>query len=142
MMVNNSININKPTSYLKITDYNKDDETYRWNSRYWLMKKKCKQWWSTMPLISTKERACPSRASTLNFNDMSRRLYCSQWFWDKKWVLCWFWLHRCFLPTFLMLIGSQIVIVLSTDFIFCSYLYSNQITSIQEFNNLTSLAYL
>ena len=56
----------------------------------------------------------------------------------------WFWLHRCCLPTFLMLIGSQIVIVFSTDFIFCSYLYSNQITSIQEgaFNNLTSLTYL
>ena len=48
------------------------------------------------------------------------------------------------LPIFLMLIGSQIAIVFSTDFIFCSYLYSNQITSIQEgaFSNLTSLTYL
>ena len=58
--------------------------------------------------------------------------------------VCWFWLHRCCRPIFLMLIGSQIVIVFSTDFIFCSCLYSNQITSIQEgaFNNLTSLTYL
>ena len=59
-------------------------------------------------------------------------------------LVCWFWLHRCCLPIFLMLIGSQIVIVFSTDFIFYSYLYSNQITSFQEgaFNNLTSLTYL
>ena len=58
--------------------------------------------------------------------------------------VCWFWLHRCFPPTFLVLIGSQIVIVFSTDFIFCSYLYSNQITSIPTgiFNNLTSLTFL
>jgi hypothetical protein len=31
-----------------------------------------------------------------------------------------------------MLIGTHIVIVFSMHFIFCSYLYSNQITSIQE----------
>ena len=46
--------------------------------------------------------------------------------------VCWFWLHKCCLPTFLMLIGSQIVIVFSTGVIFCSYLYSNQFTSIHE----------
>jgi hypothetical protein len=58
--------------------------------------------------------------------------------------VCWFWLHRCCLPIFLMLIGSQSVIVFITEFIFCSYLYSNKITSIQEgaFNNLTSLTYM
>ena len=58
--------------------------------------------------------------------------------------VCWFWLHKCCLPTFLMLIKSQFVIVFSTYLIFCSYLYSNQITSIQEgaFNNLTSLTTL
>ena len=58
--------------------------------------------------------------------------------------VCWFWLHRCCYPTFLMLIWSQIVIVFSMYFIFCSDLDSNQITSIQEgaFNNLRSLTTL
>jgi len=58
--------------------------------------------------------------------------------------VCWFWLHRCCLSTFLMLIGCHIVIVFSTYFIFCSYLNYNQITSIQEgtFSNLPSLTYL
>jgi hypothetical protein len=43
----------------------------------------------------------------------------------------------------LCLLGLKLS-VFSTDFIFCSYLYSNKITSIQEgaFNNLTSLTYL
>jgi len=43
-----------------------------------------------------------------------------------------------------MLIWSQIVIVYSMYFIFCRYLNSNKITSIQEgaFNNLTSLTTL
>ena len=55
--------------------------------------------------------------------------------------VCWFWQHKCCLPTFFILIGSQILIVLSTYFIFFSYLGYNQITSIQAgtFNNLTSL---
>ena len=54
------------------------------------------------------------------------------------------WLHRGFLPAFLILIGSQIVIVFTTYFIFCSALNYNQITSIQAgaFNTLTSLTYL
>ena len=58
--------------------------------------------------------------------------------------VCWFWLHKCRLPTFIMLIGSQILIVFSSYFIFCSNLMSNQITSILEgtFDNLTSLSYL
>ena len=58
--------------------------------------------------------------------------------------VCWLWLHRCCLPAFLILIGSQNVIVFSTYFIFCSDLNYNQITSIQAgaFNNLTSLTYL
>ena len=44
---------------------------------------------------------------------------------------------------FPMLIGSQIVLVFSTYFIFCSLLYYNQITSIKSgaFNDLTSLKY-
>jgi len=55
-----------------------------------------------------------------------------------------FWLQKCCLPTFLMLIGSQIVIVFSTYFIFCSSLHSNQITLIQSgiFNDMTSLTHL
>ena len=55
--------------------------------------------------------------------------------------VCWIWLHKCCLPTFPILIESQIVIVFSTYFIFCSFLISNQITSIQEgqFSNLTKL---
>ena len=36
MMVNNSININKTTSHLKITEYNKDQDMKRWNFRYCL----------------------------------------------------------------------------------------------------------
>jgi len=54
------------------------------------MKRKCKQWWSTMPLISTKERFCPSRDSTWISNVMCRGLYFSQWFWGKRWG-CWYW---------------------------------------------------
>jgi hypothetical protein len=49
--------------------------------------------------------------------------------------VCWFLLHKCCLPTFPLLIGSQIVIVFSTCFIFCSRLNSNQITSIQSLYN-------
>ena len=58
--------------------------------------------------------------------------------------VCWLWFHRCCLPAFLILIGSQIVIVFSTYFIFCSALNYNQITSIQAgaFKNLTSLTCL
>jgi hypothetical protein len=47
-------------------------------------------------------------------------------------------------PAFLILIESQILIVFSTYFIFFSYLYDNQITSIQvgAFNNLSNLTVL
>ena len=53
-------------------------------------------------------------------------------------------LHKWCLPTFFIFIESQLIIVFSTYFIFCSYLYSNQITSIQSgtFNKLTSLTHL
>ena len=40
-------------------------------------------------------------------------------------AVCWFWLHKCCLPTFLMLIESQIVIVFSTYFICCSSMTYN-----------------
>ena len=43
-----------------------------------------------MQLISTKERSCPSRASTWISNVICRGLYCCQWFWGERWV-CWYW---------------------------------------------------
>jgi len=48
------------------------------------MKRKCKQWWTPIPLISTKERFCPSRVSTWIYNVICRGLYCSQWFWGQR----------------------------------------------------------
>ena len=67
------------------------------------MKRKCKQWWSTMPPISTTERFCPSRASTWISNVICRDLYCSQWFWGEWWV-CW----PSWLKVFLFIITSRI----------------------------------
>ena len=96
-----------------------------------------------------------------HFDDIS---FWEMFYWNQRWLfflvnqtclfstiphyLCpsvyWFWLHKCCLPSFLILIGSQIVLVFSTYFIFCSNLNFNQITSIQAgaFNNLTSLSEL
>jgi hypothetical protein len=58
--------------------------------------------------------------------------------------VCWFVLHKCCVPTFPLIIGSHIVIVFSTYFIFCSRLNYNQITSIQSgaFNDLPKLTHL
>jgi hypothetical protein len=57
--------------------------------------------------------------------------------WLKRWFL------RICLRTFLMLIWSHVFIVFSTHFICCSYLYSNQITSIQSgtFSDLPKIYY-
>jgi len=54
------------------------------------MKRKCKQWWSNMPFISTRTRFCQSRASTCISNVMCHGLYFDQWFWDERSV-CWYW---------------------------------------------------
>jgi hypothetical protein len=43
-----------------------------------------------MSLISTKERSCPSRASTWISNVICRGFYCCQWSWGERWV-CWYW---------------------------------------------------
>jgi hypothetical protein len=74
-----------------------------------IMNRKCKQWRSTMPLISSKERFCPSRASTWISNVMCRGLYCSQRFWGERWV-CWYWWNcwPSWLKDFLFIITSHI----------------------------------
>ena len=73
------------------------------------MKRKCKQWWSTMSLISTKERLCPSRGSTWIFNVICRGLYCSQWLWGERWV-SWYWWNcwPSWLKDFLVISTSRI----------------------------------
>jgi len=62
-----------------------------------------------MPLISTKERFCPSWASTWISNVMLRGLYCSQWLWDERWV-SWYWWNcwPSWLSDFLFIITSRI----------------------------------
>ena len=68
------------------------------NCRYYeknvicLMKRKCKQWWWTMPLIWTTQRFSLSRASTWISNIMFRVPYVSHWFWGERWF-CWYWLN-------------------------------------------------
>ena len=76
------------------------------------MKRKCKQWWLTMPLMSTKERFCPYRANTWISNVMCRGLYCSQWCWGERWV-CWYWWNclTSWLKDFLFIITSRITLL-------------------------------
>jgi len=45
-----------------------------------IMKRKCKQYWSTVPLISIKNCFDPSQASTWFSNVISPGLYCIWWF--------------------------------------------------------------
>jgi hypothetical protein len=74
------------------------------------MKRKCKQWWSTMPPMSTTERFFPSRPSTWISNVICRGLYCSQWFTGQRSEVCWYWWNcwPSWLKDFLFIITSRI----------------------------------